>query len=218
MALAERNHNGLTLTQQRVADAFLSNPAGGKWQAFCSALGRDPTGEGSRSQCYDMFRDPGVEAYIDQEMQYLEELSQVSRERIMKELAAVAFFDPRSLFDDAGNFLTPKDWSEQTARAVSSIDHEVTIVRTRGGEEIETRGTKKLRTHAKLSALDQLSRILGLYKDSLEVRAGALNDVLERTNKEPLVPPGVNAGDGRSALETEQPLLDQGRGRGEDQI
>lgn len=208
--MESRNHNGLTPLQQKVADRYLTNPLGGKVAAYRHVTGK------AGSACYRLFEDPHVEAYIDRELDYLEELAQVSRERMILELSTIAYFDIRDLFDDDGNLKPIQSWPEHAARAVSAIDEETVVVGE--GDETQTRRIKKLRTNGKLAALAELNRMMGHYQTVVEVKHGVLSALLERRPEGPMVPPGIEERHARSALETQQPLPDPGQGRGADPV
>jgi phage terminase small subunit len=42
--------------------------------------------------------------------------------RVLREIANVAFLDPRRIFAEDGSLLSPHEWPDDIAAAVSSID------------------------------------------------------------------------------------------------
>jgi phage terminase small subunit len=48
----------------------------------------------------------------------------ISAERILQELARLAFLDPRSLFNSDGSLKGIHEMAEDTARAIAGLDHE----------------------------------------------------------------------------------------------
>jgi phage terminase small subunit len=83
----------------------------------------------------------------------------ITRERIIQELALIAFGDTKNLFDEAGNLKKPGEW-ENEGRVVSSYEESVTEFGDdeRGG----TKTTKKVKQWEKTKALDSLAKMLGV--------------------------------------------------------
>jgi hypothetical protein len=83
---------------------------------------------------------------------------------ILEEEARLAFSDIRELFDDDGNLLPPYRLPRDVAAAIQSFDViERSIPRGNGEEPIVTT-TYKYKLWDKSSALERLSRHLGLYR------------------------------------------------------
>jgi len=105
---------------------------------------------------------------VQQEIQRLQsekasELN-ISQERVLKELARIAFFDIRKLYDDDGNLKEPHDLDEDTARAIAAI--EVTQVGSQR-DPVE-QFLKKIRTIDKTKCLELLGKHLGMFVDRVE--------------------------------------------------
>lgn len=86
-----------------------------------------------------------------------------SIERTIDEVCRVGLADPRTLFDEKGNLLPIKEWPEDIARAVSSIE---SFEEYQGrGEDREAIGmVRKVKFHGKLDAIDKLAKIKGFYR------------------------------------------------------
>lgn len=86
-----------------------------------------------------------------------------SVERQLEELCRIGLVDPRLMFDDLGNLLPVKEWPEDVARAVSSIE---------SFEEYEGRGedrkavgmVRKIKFHGKIEAIDKVLKVKGGYR------------------------------------------------------
>lgn len=96
------------------------------------------------------------------------ERTAITKDMVLRELARVAFVDPRKLFDEEGR---PKDirfLDPGTAAALSSVDiyEEFDYI----GDEKELTGyTKKYKWSDKLRALEMLGKHLGMFTDKVHV-------------------------------------------------
>ncbi|NUS39396.1 MAG: terminase small subunit [Lysobacter sp.] len=86
-----------------------------------------------------------------------------SVERTIEEVCRVALADPRTLFDDDGNLLPIKDWPDDIARAVSSIES-FEEYQGRGEDRQAVGMVRKVKFHGKLDAVDKLAKIKGFYR------------------------------------------------------
>lgn len=88
----------------------------------------------------------------------------ITADRVLQEIARLAFSDQRRLFNEDGNLKRPHELDDDTAAAVASIE----IVTTERGEGA-VEHVAKIKTWDKTKALDQLARHLGLFNDKLEL-------------------------------------------------
>lgn len=110
---------------------------------------------------------PEIQAALKEEMDKRAERTEITADKVLKEFAKLAFFDPRNLFDDKGN---PKDITElddSTAAALAGLD----VVQEYDPDTGVTSYTKKYKLASKQSALDSLGRHLGMFLDRSEVNA-----------------------------------------------
>lgn len=120
----------------------------------------------------------------------------VSAERVLSELAALAFSDLGEVVD-LNDFALRQRMPPTARRAISSVKlRKTTTTNARGGKK-EVQAID-LKMHAKADALDKLSRHLGLYKDlpPLETVLALLPPVMAATVRAELaraVPPGGGA-------------------------
>lgn len=93
----------------------------------------------------------------------------VTKDMVIRELARVAFVDPRKLFEDNG---TPKDITmldDDTAAALASVDiFEEFDYNGEGNREL-IGYTKKYKWADKLRALEMLGKHLGMFTDKVHV-------------------------------------------------
>lgn len=110
------------------------------------------------------FAKPKVKAYLSELQRQTAINLQISREKVLGTLSAMAFFDPANFYDENGNLKSIKDLDKETAKALTSFEvsednqniegSELTIIGTR---------TAKIRLCDRRAALDMISKILGYY-------------------------------------------------------
>lgn len=83
----------------------------------------------------------------------------ITTDRIIRELARIAYADPRAFFDEDGNPIPIQFLDDDCASALSSIDVQEL------GKDQDWAQVKKYKLLDKLKALDQLGRTFNLYKE-----------------------------------------------------
>lgn len=84
----------------------------------------------------------------------------ITTQRIMQEVAAIAYADPRKLYDEHGNLLPVQQLDAQTAASIAAIEVEETT--DDDGVHVVTR---KIRRHDKLKALELAGKYRRLWAD-----------------------------------------------------
>lgn len=102
--------------------------------------------------------------------------TEITADMVVSELAKIAFFDIRKIFDDNGNLISPTQLDDSTASAISSIKSRI---EKQSGEADDWAEVKEYKANDKLRALDMLGKHLGMF-DKKEEKP------IEET-KEPLV-------------------------------
>jgi phage terminase small subunit len=91
----------------------------------------------------------------------------ITADRVLREVANLAFSDVRAWFDENGALLPIHELPDNVAAALGSI--EVQRQRTTRGEEVTVEEhVIKVKAWDKVRSLDMLMRHLALYKDKLE--------------------------------------------------
>jgi len=85
--------------------------------------------------------------------------TEVTSDMVLKELALIAFFDPRNLFDDNGKLKRVSDLEPEIAKAIASID---AIKRKDGEEWVDV---DKVKVNDKIRSLELLGKHLGMFTD-----------------------------------------------------
>lgn len=94
---------------------------------------------------------------------------EITQDRVLLELARIAFFDIRKLYGPDGGLKKPHELDDDAAAVLAGVDVQTT---SSGGEEDpQTLVTKKAKVFDKTSALTLAMRHMGMLKDKLEVEA-----------------------------------------------
>ncbi len=133
--------------------------------------------------------------------------AQVNVERVLQEMARIAFFDARKLFDDSGAPLDISALDDDTAAVVVGCD-----VVTVGNAEMGVGQIRKIKLADKGKGLEMLARHLAMFKDVLEVKVDAVEELraflgevsrLPISSAQAAIKP---AGDGTLEIDTDKPL------------
>ncbi len=95
---------------------------------------------------------------------------ELTKERVQREIARIAFFDARKMFDKDGNPLAITDLDDDTAACIVGLDVLEEWAGT-GEDRVLIGHVKKYKIANKNVALDQASKILGMYeKDNEQIK------------------------------------------------
>jgi phage terminase small subunit len=175
--VASRDEHGLTAKQRAFADLYRA--------------AEDPSLRGNAAACYRQVYGVGmksseahgprlvgngrVRAYLAKHAAKTAAEVEVTSERVLKEIARIAFLDPRRIYAPDGSLLETHEWQDDIAAAVSGIE---TMERQVGdGTEVVT---KKVRFWNKNTALEQLTKILQTIKDAGPTQNVTLNMIYQQ--------------------------------------
>lgn len=108
-----------------------------------------------------LLKDARVMAIVGQKVEAVLTELEVDGERILKELAKIAFADLKGAFDEAGNLLPLAQIPDELRGAIGTIEA------TEGGEDGGR--VRKVKTWEKVKALELLMRHKGMLKDQVEL-------------------------------------------------
>lgn len=117
----------------------------------------------------------GVAAAVRAAMALRATRVQVEADGVLQEIARVAFFDPRKLFDTEGQPLPIHQLDDDTAAGIAGL--ETATERTRGGDAGVT-VIRKYKIADKNSALEKLAKHVGLYAMDNSQKVDALAAIL----------------------------------------
>jgi len=107
--------------------------------------------------------EPKVSTRVQELLQRAAAANEVTVERVVKEMARLAFFDVRRLVGDDGRPLPLPQLDDDTARAIVGLD-----VASVGNADIGVGEVLKFKLADKRGALELLARHLGMLKDRVE--------------------------------------------------
>ena len=103
-----------------------------------------------------------IQQALAERMKAREQRTEVTQDRVVKELAKIAFGDPRNVMSWGPSGVKLKASTELT-------DDEAAFVSEVSETTTEHGGSLKLKTNDKLKALELLGRHLGMFKEKVEV-------------------------------------------------
>lgn len=118
----------------------------------------------------DLLRIPQVAAEIANAMADRARRTEITQDRVIKEVARLAFLDIRKAFNEDGTFKPLHEMDDDTAAALAGLD---AIELREDGAAIGT--LKKLKLSDKTAALTLLMRHMGMLNDKLKVQGDAEN-------------------------------------------
>lgn len=124
---------------------------------------------------WDLLQRPRVQESLREAMAARARRTEITADRVLLELARVAFADVRSVAQVTKHgvrAVPTEEWPEDDALAVAEVG--------------DTKHGVRVKMHSKLSALDKIARHLGLFSDRLEVtgRNGGPIEVAEFSDAE----------------------------------
>ncbi|PHS61027.1 MAG: hypothetical protein COB09_18950 [Thalassobium sp.] len=114
---------------------------------------------------YENRNKPHIAAYLRNERLKVQNKLNITAERITAELAKIAFYDARKLFDDDGKPIHISKLDDDTAGAISGVD--ICMV---GNENVGFAEVMKIKVSDKKAALDMLGKDRGMFVDKLEFK------------------------------------------------
>lgn len=160
---ATKRKDGFTLSQRKFVEEFIKDGNGRQ------AAIRAGYAENSASQsATKLLKLAHVRAAIEQRQADLIKKIQsdtgITLERTLKELARLAFFDPRKLFSSDGKPLAINELDDDTAASIAGLDVLEEYEGT-GKDRVFIGMTKKYKLADKRASLDMLMKHLGGYKE-----------------------------------------------------
>lgn len=129
------------------------------------AAGYSPNG--AEVTASKLLRNSKVSEQIDKKLGKKLDKLEISSDRILNELAKVAFLDPRKFYDEHGNLKPVTELDDESAAGLASL--EVYEEYAGRGEDREAIGqTKKVKYADKIRALELLGKYRKLFTDKVE--------------------------------------------------
>ncbi len=168
----------------------MTRPLTPKQEAFCREYLIDLNGtqaairagyslKGAHVQAAQLLSNPKVQAFANKLKTERADRTEITADRVLKEIGRLAFADIRSVFDESGRLLPVHMLPPEVAASIASI--EVATSRVPGGEPVDVEHTAKIKFWDKRGSLELLGRHLKMFTDKLEVEVrDSLAERLER--------------------------------------
>jgi phage terminase small subunit len=99
---------------------------------------------------------PNIQNYLTELKQKAAEESGITKKQLIDELAKIAFFDIRKIYNEDNSLLDIKSFDDDSASAVAGIEVDEIF------EQRQLSGyTKKVKLHNKIAAIERVSKMLG---------------------------------------------------------
>jgi phage terminase small subunit len=157
-----KRRNDLSPLEARFIDEYLIDLNGTK-----AVVRAGYKGKRTAEEAYRILRRPHVSKALAERQQALQIKTGITQERVLREMAAIAFHDVRKLFREDG---TPKAFHElddDTAAAFAGIEIEELFEHVGTGDERRKEHVgriHKIKRWDKPKALEMLARHLGMFK------------------------------------------------------
>lgn len=127
-------------------------------------------------------RKPDIAAAVAAGQQKRSERTAITQDRVLQELARIAFFDPRRLLNADGSPKPVNELDDDTAAVLAGMD--ITEEFEGHGEDRKFIGyTKKVKVSDKVAALGLAMRHLGMLNDKLQLGGGVSVTIKDYTGR-----------------------------------
>lgn len=167
----------LAAKRKLFADEYLADPKLNATEAYKRAGYKAKNDNVAAVEASNLLKDPKVAAYIQERMDARQKRTEITQDRVLREIAAGAFFDPGVI--GAHKITCPGD--------IQNLPEEVR--RAIVGWSWDKFGNFVIKLASKGQALDQLARHLSLYNDKLDINvkeglADRMAKARKRANKD----------------------------------
>lgn len=164
----------MTEAQKRFCDEYLIDL--NATRAYKVAYPNCKKDETARANSSRLIANANIQTYVAEKIKEREKRTEITQDRVLNELAKIAFLDIRKIYNETGGLKNIQDIDDSTAGAITSIE---SVEEFDGyGEDREQIGyNKKIKMLDKTKALELIGRHLGMFKDKVEV------DVKEKQEK-----------------------------------
>jgi phage terminase small subunit len=164
--------SSLTPKQARFVEEYLVD-----LNATQAAIRAGYSAKTAYSQGQRLLKNVEVEAAIQKAQDARANRTEVTVDKVLKELATIGFSDIGTYFDMKDGTIVRRDWSDLPAGATGVIQ-EVTQEEHTGGRGRDTGKTRrtKVRLYSKLDALEKIARHLGMFTEKIKLEGSLLDE------------------------------------------
>lgn len=107
-----------------------------------------------------LLRNVEIQAHIQELQSTRQQRTEITADTVIKELAKIALFDIRKIYDKNGMLISPTELDDSTAGAIGSIKSRI---EKQSGEPDDWAEIKEYKSNDKLRALELLGKHLGMF-------------------------------------------------------
>lgn len=159
--MTAREAVALTARQSRFVDEYLID-----LNATQAAIRAGYSEKTAKSQGQRLLTNVDIESAIQQRMKAREQRTEVTQDRVLRELARLGFSDIRKLFTTGGQLRSVHDLDDDIAAAVQSVEVVTKMLPGADGEEPDIEYVHKIKLWDKNSALEKIAKHLGMFADN----------------------------------------------------
>jgi phage terminase small subunit len=139
----------------------------------------------AKKTAHELMQKPAIQEAIAKAMRNRSQRTEITQDRVLQEVARIAFLDPRKLLRDDGTPRLMSELDDDTAAALVGLDiTEEYGPGAEGGRE-KIGYTKKMKLADKVGALGLAMRHLGMLNDKLQLSGGVQVIVKDYTGRKP---------------------------------
>ena len=148
----------MTNSQKRFCDEYLIDfNATRAYKAAYKSCRKDETANVNGSK---LLRNTKVQEYIAEKQQEMQERNKITQDTIIQELAKIALFNIKDIYNEDGTLKKVTELDDDTAKAISGVK----ILQKAGAMKIILR-----KTNDKTKALELLGKHLGMFKENVNL-------------------------------------------------
>lgn len=132
---------------------------------------------------FENLKKPEIAAAVQSAMKARAQRTEITADRVLQELARIAFFDIRKLYNETGGMKAPHELDDDAAAVLSGVDVTEEF-EGHGADRQQVGFTKKAKVFDKGTALTLAMRHLGMLKDKVE-HTGANGGPVQTVNLTP---------------------------------
>ena len=153
----------MTDAQKRFCDEYLIDL--NATRAYKVAYKRCKKDETANVNGSKLLRNTKVKEYIAQKQTEIQKRTEITQDRVLKELAIIAFGDIRKLYTENGALRNIIDLEDDIAGAISGVET-FEEYEGRGADREYIGDTKKVKMIDKTKALELIGKHLGMFKET----------------------------------------------------
>lgn len=151
----------LTPKQQQFAREYLKD-----LNATQAAIRAGYSEKTAKEQGARLLTNVHVASFVQKEMDKRAKRTEIDANDVLREIARLAFVDPRNLFDERGRLKPVTQLPDNIAASVASV--EVVTSRIPGSDPVDVEYTSKIKFWDKRASLELLGKHLKLFTDKIE--------------------------------------------------